>query len=79
MDEKIRDFYMRKYPQDELGAELSDASFGDLLAALVAKRNVYEVIGEGDSIIRERLFERLADLVGVGYDTIYELWFNWRR
>lgn len=79
MDEKIRDFYMWKYPQDELGAELSDVSFGDLLAALVAKRDVYEVIGEGDSIIRERLFERLADLVGVGYDTIYELWFNWRR
>ena len=78
MNEGIRDFYMRKYPQDELGAELSDASFGDLLAAVVAK-NVYEVIGADDSIILERLFERLAELVGVEYKTIYELWLNWRR
>ena len=33
--------------------------------------DVYEVIGVGDSLVRERLFEALADVTHYDYDTIY--------
>jgi len=35
---------------------------------------VYEYIGVGDSLIRERCFERLAEIAGVSYDEIYSKW-----
>lgn len=73
---KIRDWYMNAYPTDDLGSELSNATFLDLFNALDAHKDVYEVLGEGDSLIRERCFEKLADLLGVSYDYVYDQWMN---
>jgi hypothetical protein len=73
----LREYYLSKYPTDELGVELNETpTFAGLLNQLIVGGDVYKYIGVGDSIIRERLFERLAEELNVKYDYVYELWLN---
>ena len=76
-DMTIREFYLENYPTDELGVEVNDGvTFSGLLNVLFTDGNVYEYIGVGDSIVRERLFEKLAEELGTPYDYVYNLWLN---
>ena len=71
----IREYYMENYPTDELGVEINpEATFTGLYTVLRISGEVYEYIGVGDSLIRERCFERLAEIAGVSYDEIYSKW-----
>jgi hypothetical protein len=73
----IREFYLANYPTDELGMELNEApTFAGLLNQLIVGGDVYKYIGVGDSIIRERLFEKLADELEVSYEYVYNLWLK---
>ena len=73
----IKEFYLNTYPTDELGVELNDnANFVGLINELHNSGDVYEYIGVGDSIIRERLFEKLAETLQTSYDYVYNLWLN---
>jgi hypothetical protein len=38
--------------------------------------DMYEYIGVGDSIVRERLFEKIAEEWNISYDFVYGLWCN---
>lgn len=74
---KIKEWYMQEYPNDELGEELKEnVTFMDLFNALDRHKNIYELIGVGDSVIRERLFTKLAKIMEVDYDYIYEQWIG---
>ena len=75
----IRDWYISAYPDDDLGTNLSDITFHDLHTGISQGLDVYDHIGVGDSIVRERLFDRLAELKSVSYDTIYDMWLNGTR
>ena len=71
----IREFYVSKYPTDELGVELNETpTFAGLLNQLIVSGDVYAYLYVYDSIIRERLFERLAEELEVSYDYVYNLW-----
>lgn len=74
----IKDFYLNEYPTDELGVELIEtATFVGLLDVLHNNtKDVYDYIGVGDSIIRERVFARLAEILEMPYDYVYKLWLN---
>jgi hypothetical protein len=73
----IREFYLETYPTDDLGLELNPTpTFAGLLNQLIVGGDVYRYIGVGDSIIRERLFERLAEELNVKYDYVYNLWLK---
>lgn len=75
MDVKLRNWYIENFPTDDLGNEINpDATFQDLLDALEFWWDVYEIIGVGDSVIRERLFAGLAEIMGMNYEHIYEKW-----
>ena len=70
----IREFYVKNYPSDDLGLELNETpTFAGLLNQLIVGGDVYRYIGVGDSIIRERLFERLAEELEVSYEYVYNL------
>lgn len=74
---KIREFYLENYPTDELGLELNETpTFAGLLNQLIVGGDVYRYIGVGDSIVRERLFERLAEELNTTYDYVYNLWLK---
>ena len=73
----IKEYYMDNFPQDELGVELNEnATFVGLLNCLYEGNDVYDYIGEGDSLIRERLFEKLAIDTNKPYDYIWDLWLS---
>ena len=73
----IKEYYTNQYPQDELGVELNEnATFVGLLNCLYEGNDVYDYIGEGDSLIRERLFEKLAIDTNKPYNYIWDLWLN---
>ncbi len=72
---EIKKFYLENYPGDELGLELSEkATFAGLLFELYRDGDVYEYIGVSDSLIRERLFEKLAEEFQVEIQHVYNLW-----
>jgi|TARA_B100000902_G_scaffold299267_1_gene286712 c-di-GMP-related signal transduction protein len=73
----IKQFYLENYPTDELGIELKDdTNFTGLLNELITNNDVYGYIGVGDSIIRERLFMELSEILKCSYDYVYNLWLN---
>lgn len=74
---KIKEWYIKKYPTDELGVKIdNEITFEDLFIVLDAYKDVYEALGVGDSIIRERAFSKLAEIMNVNYDYIYEQWLR---
>tara|TARA_R110000803_G_scaffold95333_2_gene163172 strand:- start:1604 stop:1834 length:231 start_codon:yes stop_codon:yes gene_type:complete len=73
----IKEFYLSNYPTDELGVELNEnTNFTGLLNELVTNNDIYGYIGVGDSIIRERLFSKLSEILNCPYDYVYDLWLN---
>jgi hypothetical protein len=73
----IREFYIKAYPTDELGLELSTtATLVGMFAGLIEGKDIYEYIGVSDSLIRERLFEKIAEEWNVSYDLVYKLWLK---
>lgn len=75
MEQKLRDYYIVTFPTDELGSEINPlATFEGLFETLDHFRDVYEYIGIGDSIIRERLFTKLSKIMDCNYEYIYDQW-----
>jgi hypothetical protein len=74
----IKEWYVTNYPTDEVGNTLNDkATFNDLFNALDTYQDVYVVLGgDADSIVRERAFKKLSELLGVDYDYVYEQWLK---
>ena len=72
---RIRDFYTGAFPTDELGKDINgNATFQDAFECLQAGFNFYAFLGVGDSIVRERVFDALATLMGCSYDHLYLQW-----
>ena len=73
----IREFYVKNYPTDDLGMGINPkAPFAGLLNQLIVGGDVYEYLYVYDSIVRERLFERLAEELEVSYEYVYKLWLK---
>lgn len=74
---KIKEWYIEEYPTDELGVELNqDITFYDLFVVLDTYKSVYEALNVYDSIVRERVFGKLAEIMNVDYGYIYEQWLR---
>ena len=75
MENKIKEWYIKNYSNDSLGQEIKEnATFYDLFNALDRRKDIYDFLGVGDSIIRERVFQELANLMQVDYNYIYDQW-----
>lgn len=75
----IRTWYMERYPDDDFGQELNrQLTFEGLMAMLSNGLGdyVYEAIGVGDSIIRERIFAELATRYDIDYEVVYSMWIS---
>lgn len=72
---KIKEWYVKEYPTDELGVELdNEITFYDLFVVLDNYKDVYKALNVWDSIVRERVFGKLAEIMQVDYDCIYTQW-----
>jgi hypothetical protein len=77
IDMNIREFYVKNYPTDDMGKGINpNATFDGLVQTLNNCHDVYEYLYVYDSIVRERLFERLAEELEVSYEYVYKLWLN---
>ena len=77
LDSSVKEWYVSAYPTDDLGPELNpELTFDGVYSTLAGDRDVYKAFGLVDSVIRERVFGKLADLKGVEYDHIYNLWLH---
>ena len=77
MSEKdnIKQWYKTTFPTDELGDEIApNLTFEDLFRAMDNYKSVYETIAVHDSIVRERIFVRLAMIMEVDYNYVYDQW-----
>ena len=73
----IREFYVKNYPTDDMGKDINpNATFDGLWNVLKTYGDVYEYLYVYDSIIRERLFEKLSIDKDVDYDVIYNQWLK---
>lgn len=73
----VKEWYRGEYPTDDLVEEIKDTvTFEDIFEALDNYRDIYNEIGTTDSIVRERIFNKLATLMEVDYDYIYDQWLK---
>jgi hypothetical protein len=73
----IREFYVKNYPTDDMGNDINpNATFDGLWNVLKTYGDVYAYLYVYDSIIRERLFEKLSIDKDVDYDVIYNQWLK---
>jgi hypothetical protein len=73
----VREFYVSKYPTDDMGDGINpQATFDGLVHALSNCQDVYEYLYVYDSIIRERLFEKLSLILNCEYEVIYQQWLS---
>ena len=75
---KVKDWYCERFPHDEWGCENMNPGiiFQDVFEGLQVGMNIYALLGAGDSVVRERVFDQLATLMGVSYDVVYYQWLN---
>jgi hypothetical protein len=76
MDTCVRSWYISTFPNDELGVELNWITFGELSKVLDERKDVYAALGVGDSLVRERVFQKLAEIMNVEYRYVYEQWLK---
>jgi len=70
----VRKWYMKTYPTDELGGEINQKlTLWEVYTYLSQGYDVYKIIGVSDSVVRERVFEKLSKVLDVDYDTIYNM------
>ncbi len=74
----VKEWYLSEYTEDEEGKYLNDnITFYDVFYALDRHKDIYEVLGDSaDTLIRERVFQKLAEIMGVNYNYIYEQWLD---
>lgn len=77
LKENVKDWYTETYPTDDLGEEIrSDLTFQDVFDCLDSYENIYSCLEVYDSIVRERVFSKLAELIDSDYDYIYNQWLS---
>jgi len=74
IDQKVREWYTAEYPTDELGPKINDITFRDFAEGMNRGDDVYKTLGVEDSIVRERVFDRMSKTLQVDYDVIYSKW-----
>lgn len=79
LQQQIKAFYIACFNDDEGGQELKAVTFGELLQSLKNGVDVYSFTGACDSIVRERLFILLANILDKKYSYIYDLWLHNNR
>lgn len=73
----IREWYIYEFPEDDLGEEIDEfITFKDAYRYMKLGKDIYDLLGVDDSIIRERVFSELAKRENVSYDDIYYLWLR---
>lgn len=74
----VKEWYKATFPHDDWGIENFNPgiTFLDVYNCLYLKGDIYALLGAGDSIVRERVFDALATLMDCDYEIIYFQWLK---
>ena len=86
LDLNIKQWYEETYPSDSESQYMrDDKTFRDALF-LLTSNDYYdlsldldfydEILGDVDSVVRERVFDKLAEILGVDYEAVYDAWLK---
>ena len=71
---KVRDWYLRACPTDTEGDRIDgDVTFAEYLIDLARTGDAY-IYGINDSVVRQRVIAATAHVMGLEYNTVYDLW-----
>lgn len=79
--DSVKDWYERKYPQDaDIVADVDPSLTFEKATLLIVpvkddEDRFYETSID-DSVARERVFEKIAEIYGVSYDDVYDTWMG---
>ena len=78
---RLREWYKWAYPTDDWGFDGMNkaATFQDAFECLQVGFAFYTFLGVEDSLVRERVFDALATLMGCDYEHIYYQWLNYGK
>jgi hypothetical protein len=72
---EIKTWYLTTYSDDKQGVNIKwTITFEQAYNCLKSKEDFYEFIGITDSVIRERIFEKIAELYEIDYSVVYNQW-----
>lgn len=75
--EKVRDWYLRAYPSDRDAAPRNTwHTVGEIMDMLKRGEDLYDELWFSDSVVRERIFEHVAEVEGIEYNDVYEAWLS---
>ena len=73
-DTNVKNWYVKTYPDDGMGHDIDEnITFKDLYFDLP---NFYNNVAAEDTVIRERIFEKLAEITETSYNKIYNKWIQ---
>jgi len=73
----VKNWYVETYPTDKLGQNINPKiEFTNVFDTLNNYGDIYQLIGVSDSIIRERLFQKLSEITKQTYKEIYDKWLE---
>lgn len=76
-ESNLKEWYLKEFPTDEVGKTLNNITFKEAYDNLHLGSGFYDVLGGvADSVVRERIFEKLSELYKCSYDDIYDLWLK---
>lgn len=74
LKESVKDWYKKTFPDDDLGDRIDEnVSFEDINKNPGA---IYDLLGVGDSLVRERVFQEISGRENKDYNDIYQRWMN---
>lgn len=78
LQSSVKEWYARTYPTDELASTLNEkTTFDDVRHTILDGKDIYATLGgSADSVIRERVFHGLADVLGIDYGAVYNDWLD---
>jgi hypothetical protein len=78
LNKPIKDWYVKSFPKDVLGPKIPDGlTFWDVVGVLNIGADVYCFLRDAsDSVVRERIVMRIAEIIGCDYGTVYDTWMG---
>lgn len=71
----IVQWYKAEYPEDSIAENIAPlVSFKDCFDRMKKGEDFYDIICVADSLARESIFQKMSDILGVGYEELYQLW-----
>ena len=76
LNSDISAWYAAEFSDNEMKDEIYTGVSFQKLYDMLSSNDLYSIIGIDDTVVRERCFSKLAELMQVDYSVIYEKWLN---